>query len=60
MSSSIGRSRKTFRISLLLVAHEGSKYGIKGHMLAYIIHYLKDRTDSVKYQGPKYQIRDFV
>ena len=43
----------------LVVAHEASKLGIKGHMLAYIVDYLKDRKGTVKYQGTKSQVRDF-
>ena len=43
----------------LVVAYEGSKLGIEGHMLPYIVDYLKDRKGTVKYQGTKSQVRDF-
>ena len=43
----------------LVVAHEASKLGIKGNMLAYIVDYLRDRKGMVKYQGNKSQVRDF-
>ena len=43
----------------LVVAYEASKLGIEGHMLAYIVDYLKDRKGTIKYQGTKSQVRDF-
>ena len=43
----------------LVVAHEASKLGIKGNMLAYIVDYLSDRKGTVKFQGSKSQVKDF-
>ena len=43
----------------LVVAHEASKLGIKGNMLANIVDHLSDRKGTVKFQGNKYQVRDF-